>query len=433
MTTKFWIALTLAFCLVITPIALAESAAPAETAQIETASAETETPEETTSAQAEQPASGSINIGEMPDDTVIATVDGLPLTKGDIMTVFNVYAQQAASMGMDMSAPESQQSLFSFAANTAMRDKIVEAKGIELGLNEFTPEELAMFNNLAQAEYDNAFASLEAYAPVEEQGTEEAKLQIQQYFESSGYTPEKVAQAMETDALKDRVLAYATKDVTVTDEDVQAAYDAAVESAKARYAENLPAFASDSSGSAIIYYTPEGYRAVKHILVGTEPELYQLKADLEQAGDDAAKADIQTQIDALLTEVQPKLDEIAKRIEAGEDFQTLIDEFGEDGGMKSGTTAETGYYMCEGTSTYVPEFTAGGMALEKVGDISEPILTNYGYHIIRYHADVPAGSVAFEAVEAALKAQLLSEAQNEAFADAVTEWASNCTIEYTQF
>ena len=413
MTTKFWIALGLALSLIIAPLALAQEPTPVETTQTESAS---------------EP----VNIVDMPDDTVIATINGLPLTKSDIFTVFDVYSQQAAAMGMDMSTPESQQSLFTFAANTAMRDKIVEAKGIELGYDQFTPEEISSFSDRAQTEYDETFKSLEAYAPAEGQTPEETKAQIDQYFQDSGYTPERVAQSFQSDAIKDRVLTFATKDVDVTDADVQAAYDTAVEAAKARYAENPAAYGSDSSGSAVVYYTPEGYRSVKHILVTTSPEIQQLSAELAQA-EEADRAGIQEKIDALLEEVQPKLDEIDARIQSGEDFQVLIDEYGEDGGMKGGTTAETGYFMCEGTTTYVPEFTAAGMALEKVGDISQPILTNYGYHIIRYHDDVPAGPIAFESVAPSLKAQLLTEAQNAAFAEAINEWANSYTIEYTQF
>ena len=56
-----------------------------------------------------------------------------------------------------------------------------------------------------------------------------------------------------------------TKDVTVSEEEIEAAYDGYVADDEATYADPYQfenAFSSDTT----IYYTPEGYRNVKHIL-----------------------------------------------------------------------------------------------------------------------------------------------------------------------
>ncbi len=181
-----------------------------------------------------------------------------------------------------------------------------------------------------------------------------------------------------------------------------------------------------------MYYTPEGIRTVKHILIAPEKisEINELKEKI--AAEDTAeadKADAQTQLDALIAEAQPKVDEVEAKIAAGEDFQSLIDAYGEDPGMQAGTeTAETGYYVCEGAS-YDAAFLAAALSLKNVGDVSEPVLGSYGYHIIRYEADVPSGTADFESVKEALTSQALSTAQSEAFSKALDEWTTAATVE----
>lgn len=65
---------------------------------------------------------------------------------------------------------------------------------------------------------------------------------------------------------------------------------------------------------------------------------------------------------------------------SGESFEALIAEYNEDPGQN----AETGYTFTDGEM--VPEFYNGTIALEE-GDISAPVKTTYGYHIIKRYAN----------------------------------------------
>lgn len=68
--------------------------------------------------------------------------------------------------------------------------------------------------------------------------------------------------------------------------------------------------------------------------------------------------------------------EVAEKAKNGEDFDTLITEYNEDPGMESNPD---GYYFIEGNM--VSEFYEGTKALN-IGEISDPVKTTYGYHII---------------------------------------------------
>ena len=104
--------------------------------------------------------------------------------------------------------------------------------------------------------------------------------------------------------------------------------------------------------------------------------------------------------------MQDTLDEIQARIDAGEDFQALIDEYGEDPGMQDEPTATVGYYVSADSTVWDTAFRDAAMLLANVGDISEPVLGMSGIHIIRYEGDVTPGAVPLEEV----RGQLFDEA-----------------------
>ena len=102
-------------------------------------------------------------------------------------------------------------------------------------------------------------------------------------------------------------------------------------------------------------YFEENYLSCKHILV-----------KFPSGADDAAKA-----------ETLEKANGLYARAAAGEDFDKLVEEYGEDPGM---TSNPDGYTFTEGTM--VESFYEGTKALE-IGGISEPIESVHGYHIIK--------------------------------------------------
>ncbi len=136
-----------------------------------------------------------------------------------------------------------------------------------------------------------------------------------------------------------------------------------------------------------------------------------------------AKAKAYANIDA-------RADEILAEIAGGADWDTLMAEKTEDPGMQSGSTAETGYAVCENMSGFDSAFVNAAMALEKVGDTSDKIASDlYGYYIIKYVGDVEEGPVALEGnVYDTIKNEVQSTKEDEAYSAAVAEWVSAAKV-----
>ena len=67
----------------------------------------------------------------------------------------------------------------------------------------------------------------------------------------------------------------------------------------------------------------------------------------------------------------------------------------------------------------VPEFEAAAFALKDPGDLSEPIKTQFGWHIIRLEGRTPSSLEPFDNVKPQLLQYLTNEKKNEAFKNAV--------------
>jgi peptidyl-prolyl cis-trans isomerase D len=122
------------------------------------------------------------------------------------------------------------------------------------------------------------------------------------------------------------------------------------------------------------YSTPEQV-AASHILLKTEEK------------DEAA--------------VQKQAQEIARRAKAGEDFAALAKQFSED---ESNNT--TGGSLGEfGRGTMVPEFEQAAFAM-KAGEISDPVKTSFGYHVIKVEKNQAATSRPLAEVRSEIEDQL---------------------------
>ena len=304
-------------------------------------------------------------------------------------------------------------------------------KAAELGLHQFTEEEEAAFAEEAQAEYDGTVEMYQSQFT----GTEEEILQqTEEFLASQEYTVDAIIGYLKEEALLDRIYDYAIADVTLTDDAVSQEYDARVAADREAFEADLSQYESAVNNGTPVYYTPEGFRAVKHILLlpseEAQAELDSLNSELSAAETDEEKAEIQAQIDEVFAGMDPTVEEIYARIEAGEDFDALIAEYGQDPGMQSGDSAQNGYYVSADSTAWVQEFTDGAMSIPEIGGVSDPVRSSYGIHIIKYVGDVAPGATDFADVEAALRESLLATMTEEAYNAALDEWVEAVHPEY---
>lgn len=103
-------------------------------------------------------------------------------------------------------------------------------------------------------------------------------------------------------------------------------------------------------------------------------------------------------------------EEVYKLAKDGEDFDGLIAEYNTDPGMESNPD---GYTFKRGQM--VSEFEDACYSMEE-GDISEPVKTDYGYHIIRLEKKLP-----YYEFDDAVKAFIVENIRIEKFSDILTQ------------
>lgn len=295
-----------------------------------------------------------------------------------------------------------------------------------------------------------------------------------------GYTHDYFVRTQTMDKQNEKLRAHTYEDVEVTDEQVKGEFDSRVAAQKETYDANPAAYASAENSGAELYYMPAGYRGVKNLLIQLSQEkrdeisalrselttaqnlltsgnddLEELKAQDTAEYDEEALASYNEQIatleeqvttaqatidetqgkldeatDAAFAEILPKAEEVLAKAQAGEDFDALIETYGEDTGMVAEPNKSRGYLVCDGLSLYEQSFQDAAMALENVGDVSgELVKTNYGYHILQYAGEIAGGEVEYtDEIKDEIFSEMLEEAQNAAYEAAVTQWVSEADV-----
>ena len=180
-------------------------------------------------------------------------------------------------------------------------------------------------------------------------------------LEKQGLTEEQVRDDLRSRLLSEKIYKEVTADVEVTDADVKKHYD-----------ENKSQFGTPAS------------REVRHILISCSKA-----ADCRRA--------------------KEKADDLHRQIENGGDFAALARKNSDDPSSK----AQGGKFTAQKGAT-VPPFDRTAFALE-TGEVSEPVKTQFGWHIIEAAAPAKEASTKpLSTVEDTIRQQLLQQKQNEA-------------------
>jgi peptidyl-prolyl cis-trans isomerase SurA len=104
---------------------------------------------------------------------------------------------------------------------------------------------------------------------------------------------------------------------------------------------------------------------------------------------------------------EKKIDDIYDRLLAGETFEDLVKTMSDD----KGSAVKGGELPWFGANRMVPTFIKQVSEFDSVGQISAPIHTSYGWHIIKYLDQKPIGS--FESVKNEIKDRLKKDVRSE--------------------
>jgi len=121
---------------------------------------------------------------------------------------------------------------------------------------------------------------------------------------------------------------------------------------------------------------------------------------------------------ATLDEANKVLDEI----KAGKDFAELAKQYSTDPGSKD-NGGDLGYF---GKGTMDPDFEKVAFSL-KQGEVSEPVKTQFGYHIIKVTGE--RTSLSFDDVKDYIKSNLESSKKDDEFNKYLDQWEKQSKIE----
>lgn len=227
--------------------------------------------------------------------------------------------------------------------------------------------------------YNAAEVTKETQAIIDEQG---GKSVLQPILASYGTTWEVFEQDMNKRLTIER---YIEKDllssISISDANLKAAFDA----------------------NPSLYGEPEKVRA-RHIL-------FLVKKDATPEQDKAA-----------LTKAQ---ETYKKATAPGADFAKLASELSDDSGSKA-EGGDLGFFT---KGMMVPEFEKEAFAL-KVGAVSPPVKTAYGYHIIKVEEHIPASAPDFEKSKDKIRYRLMAEAHDKTVLDKLAQLRKSATIDF---
>lgn len=317
----------------------------------------------------------------------IATVNGVEIPRGDYVSMVEYYIQMYSYFGMDLySDTETLEALKQDVLDSLIEQEVLWQKAQELGLDQLSAEEQATVD----ADYEEQISSYRDgyYGQAEDEAEDDPNVDVEarvdelfaKALENEGTSLEELKQ----DVLVNYVVGtklpeYLNKDVSVSDEEIRTWYESSLVDQKAELAEDTAAYETFLE-EGLVLSVPEGYSFCKHILIkfaedeevsaeitALEETNTQLASEIQQLIEedkDANEGEIDLKNDqlkankvqiSLLEEqlkapVREKALEVLEKVRAGEDFDQLMSEYGEDPGMKAEPAMSRGYATGPNTS-----------------------------------------------------------------------------------
>lgn len=338
-----------------------------------------------------------MGIGENADiaEGVAMWINGEAVYQSQIDSVTASVTESMGRLGLDTSDEEIASAISDVAQRQVIEDRLLSQDMTAQGMYDLTQEDE---NTVAQAakqtveamlaEYTAYYASL-AQEDANAQTT--AARQAQAAMEVAGYTEDFFKSYYRNVLASERYEAWLVRnDPEITQEEIEAAYRQRTDESKSLYAQDIPAFETALASGEEIWYRPAGYRAVLQIMLSAQGETDDEK----------------------LASVSEKTSDIYDRLEAGETFESLISQYGEDPSFADPAFIEMGYQVHPDSILWEEAFVQAAFAdeLAKPGDVSQPHVFGDNVCILYYLKDMDGGTAEpTESLREALRADLYAQ------------------------
>ena len=378
---------------------------------------------------------GTLTEPEAP--VVVAEFKGGQLMSSEVIPEYNdqLTTQIFAGYAAEDIADDLLQEVLSYMVS----DKIIAVKAAEQGLTTLTNEDMTAINTEANEIYDELVEYYTAFVAEDGMTDAEAVEAAKQYLEiEEATTLESITQELKDTWWIQKFYDYTVKDVTVTDAEVQEQYNAILADQKEMFETYPEEYEYTAYTGETVLYNLDGYRAVKHILIpftneDDEAAAMDLLDQIEQLSNDTDHETImeyQEQLNTLFLPLEATAQEVLDKLNAGEDFDDLMNQYSADTESLTEPLKNTGYIISADTLLWSSEFIEGSMMLENVGDVSAPLRSPSGVHIVMYNADITPGAVSITEVYNALKQETLELKQSDYYDAQCDAWVAEADTKF---
>ncbi len=400
-------------------------------------------------------------VAEEEEDPVVVRVGEFFYTRSQVQSVLNIDLAFSRVLKSEYLSPEERAAQKEATLDRLVGICLIKQKLSEAGRIDFTAAEEEALKSAARTKHEELWQ--QAWTYVQEKDASAGEEEVALLLNSLGISVESVYEEYRLAEWRNRAISLFCPDILINEEQVREYYEGQfVFPDRERYANDIQAYEEEilATGSES-FYTPAGYRRLRQILLDYPEEIEaSLRNDyfrLQEASErlsgvvrdltiaattaeswediagprklyDEALAEAteaQSAYEALrkeLTEplIASRVDEIRNLFASGTPFLTLIDRFSSD---KSSSNKGEGYPFHPDSIQWPVAFTEAASALEKPGDISEPVYTDLGIHILYYEGDIPSGEhILSKEEEEMLEMAALRYHQDIALEELIARW-----------
>lgn len=404
-------------------------------------------------------------LSESAEDPVVVRVGDITFTQSEVQFGYVSSLDVLKAFNGEVT-DEDRQVLLDGTIQRAVDIGVAECKLKQLGKYDFTKEELSTLQYSAQQAFDQTWQEL--YKRAQEEDVETTEAEITHWLEESGFTVDAYFREAQITERQYRLVEMYCSDIVLKQSDVDDFYmENYVEPDREKYENDIDLYDSEIAlTNSEAFFVPEGFRYIKQIVLplpdGFEDQLKpyerRVKSRLQDAqtvylelADAAAEAETMedfaeqkaaykaarekmeearkaylAKLKEAVPQVQDTVDTIRQATEAGIRFEDSIKKYSIDQQYVEGN----GFQFHPNSKRWPEPFGEAIAAMEKPGDLSEPVASDDGVHIFCYMGDVPAGVHTLTDEErVALEQSALRAAQKKKLDELVQEWKADYEIE----